>query len=416
MRRLSRRSRGLTLIEMLVTAGVLAIVLAGVLGALAENQRQYVAHADVAGVQSNLRTAAAQLEKALTRAGYGIDPNYAIEPSDGTSTFSSDAVAIQYRDPAFRRDVTAATSALLTLSAAIGEPLEKGQRLLVVCNQASDFAYLRTSAAVAASATTIALDGSAAAPWNETGRITAMSCFNAGNAVLTRVERRQFFVAWMNDPGQGEQRAVLAVRRGVDLDADGTVDEAPTATDTQDAEVVALDIEQLQVSYVMNRPIATIATNFALTTGPDDDDDWIFGDTGTADAPSSASPGWTGNTPNPTPAAPPLLREFGTCNAVVDSNAAGYCGYGARRRYTGHPGNIRAVRFSLAARSAKEDLALNAEKLDLVENPMENLTATNLSAQVSSKRRRQLYRQTVALKNMFQRKMFPPPPENFAGG
>src|SRR5256885_17147063 len=73
-------TQGLTLIELMVSMAIMSIVLVGALMMLRENQRQYLAHGDIAAIQSSLRVAATQIERSLSRAGYGIDANYALEP------------------------------------------------------------------------------------------------------------------------------------------------------------------------------------------------------------------------------------------------------------------------------------------------------------------------------------------------
>ncbi len=219
-----RATRGVTLVEMMVTAAVLGIVLAAVLMALAENQRQYVAHADVAAIQSTLRAAAYQLEHALARAGYGIDPNYAVEPweldaagnevaggmRDGMGANGADHLVVQYRDPMYGRRVASASSTSLSIDPAdprgvVAADFERGQRLLVLCQAGADFAYVR--AAGVSGTHTIDLLPAGQVPFADNAKLGAAgSCFNSGLAYVYRVERRHFFVGWLDEPGGARQR------------------------------------------------------------------------------------------------------------------------------------------------------------------------------------------------------------------
>ena len=114
-----RHARGFTLIELMVTTAVMAIVMATVLGALIANQQQYVSHADVADIQSNLRIASTQLERAITRAGYGIDPNFAVETRALTATGTRSAPEAPATRPA-RAAATSWSSTSATRSSAAG--------------------------------------------------------------------------------------------------------------------------------------------------------------------------------------------------------------------------------------------------------------------------------------------------------
>src|SRR5690606_13467105 len=72
------RSRGLTLVEALITAAILSIIFAGITAALIATQRQVGMLSSQAEAQSALRMGLSQIGQALTRAGFGMDPAYAI--------------------------------------------------------------------------------------------------------------------------------------------------------------------------------------------------------------------------------------------------------------------------------------------------------------------------------------------------
>lgn len=439
------RSGGFTLVELMITTLLMMVIMTGVMAALIANQQQYHLHAQTSALQSNLRIASTQLEQAIARAGYGIDPGFAVEAiardpatgaelanglRDGSGPNGSDELVIHSRDPLFRRQVTSGGTASLTLDAALeADDIAAGDRLLVVCTDGSDFAYVTASGGIG---TTVSL-GAGEFPFNQTGRLTSNSCLTAGSAVLTKVVRRHFFLAEMADPIGGGTRPMLLVLDGRDLDGDGTPGERPTGwpavvTDLGDAELLALDVEQFQVAYVLNRPIACpagpgnctpdLATD--IPTGPDSDGDFVMGDdpAGVMEGPSASAPLYSG-AGAPTPLQAPRLNVLGiradpTCTPG-DKNPDTTCSYGGRRRYTSHPANVRAVRFSLSARFGLVDPTLPLTSALMPDNaptvdPMENLVA----AQPMTRHRRQRLEGSVVLRNMFQLKHFAPP--SAAGG
>ncbi|MGA9521418.1 MAG: type II secretion system protein [Myxococcaceae bacterium] len=445
-----RHARGFTLIELLVTTAVMGIIMTMVLGALIANQRQYVSHADVADIQSNLRIASIQLNRAITRAGYGVDPNFAVETRalevdgtevagggrDGSGPNGSDELVVHFRDPLFSRRIASASSGQITLDGSVtladGEEIDAGQRLMVVCEDGSAAAYVTAKDRVEGATTTVNLDPDGPFPFRQQDRLDATAgafqCLSDAGAFLTRVERRHFYVALLQDPIHGGGRPALMLSRGLDLDGDGTFDERPSgwpnvATDTGDAEVIALDVEQLQLAYAINRPNAALATRYALeAAGPDSDDNWVYGDDPGVpeEAPPYTTGAWAG-AGAPNPLRPPELGSDATC-LPGDTEDPTTCGYGGMRRYLGHVGNIRSIRFALGARSPRELQELAAGTA-LQPNPNEPaITLENLAGALTPTRhRRQVMRGSTSLRNVFQRKHFPPPVDssgqlNVAGG
>lgn len=464
-----KRAHGMTLVEVMVAMAIFSLVMAGVMSALIENQQQVLMHGRMADMQTSMRTAVTQLERTLDLAGYGIDPNYALEPvvldaagndtpviRDGIGPYGNDELVVHYRDPLFRRVASAVSTTQITLATPmnVGETLDRGQRLLVLCASGSDSAYVTVSTTAGSPINVINLNAGAAAPFNQQNKLLGGSCFSSGSAVVLRVERRQYFVAFVNDAPGNLVRPALLVRRGVDANGDTVVDQPPTCatapfiacTALNDAELVALDVEQLQVAYGINQPqrclggaapgCTDIATmwNFGNACsggpcGPDADGNWMYGDQpGTNEVPKNsavAAQMWSGTTSAPTPLRPPLLAEAGTVCAgtTMAMSPDTYCGYGAKRRYTGHPGNVRLVRFTIGARTPRPEARLGLTRMvDLATDPMENLTTaevgTGACAAAStapwagpqcSRHVRSRLTGTVALKNMMQRTHFVPP-------
>lgn len=497
--------RGLTFIEMLVSMGVGAVVLMGVLTALSASQGQYAEQSGLAGLQASLRIGATQLEQSLARAGYGIDPVFALatrntlgilgtpavpalntQSLDGSGPFGSDSLVVFYRDPLFRRLIVrdSASSSSITLSAPPlpEEPLLRGQRLLLLCDGTVTAAYVTVASVsgsvvnlMPASATVPAPSGTAAAPFNQNAMLTSGSCFNTGTAVVTRVEMRHYFIAWLLEPGTNIRRPALLVRTGLVVDGDTEPGEMPNnwpapSTDMGDAELVALDVEQLQVSYVLHRPntcpggttnppCEPHAINHGFTLvgsaaeGADSDKDFVFGndpntpgealadadqDDSTLPAPVppadsilqmnapmvGASRPWAGNngiwaSVGGIALRPPLLSEFAHC-ASAPVNDPHFCGYGSARRFTSHAGNTRIVRYALSARSARtvaglvESTALRPDGTLAPAVGLENLRDADLAGSQGSYHRGSI-RGSVTLRNMFHRKHFVPPVDAAAG-
>lgn len=443
----SLHPRGFTLLEVLVAMGIMSVVLASAMGAFLVNQKQYVLHAETADTQSTLRVASMQLEHALKLAGYGVDPNYALEPwaltatggavangqRDGSGPWGSDELVVHYRAPLFGRRLTAASPTTLTFSPPVpaSEPLLRGQRLLVLCSagleEPNASAYVTVEAAASTAAdTTVTLSAAGSFPFNEQG-LLSNACFASG--FVMRVERRHFFIAPLRLSPGGAVRPALMMSRGVDLNLDGTVDPRPlgwpatpagTAASTLgDAELLALDVEQLQVTYVLNQAPAALATAYGITanSGPDANQNFVFGDSNAPDVPHPVAPGWPGSGSGagaaPMFAVPPLLdTPAAECFQAEQADTYDHCGYGGKRRYTGHPGNVRTVRYALVVRGSQEEDGLAATQLRLDapaegEGPLGNLTAAQLPP--ASRHRRQRFYGSVSLRNMFQRSHFLPP-------
>lgn len=496
--------RGLTFIEMLVSMGVGAVVLMGVLTALSASQGQYAEQSGIAGLQASLRMGATQIEQALGRAGYGMDPVFSLTtrntlglvgvgtgvpltaPLDGTGPFGSDSLVVYYRDPLFRRLITRADSNSITLNAPPppGEPLLRGQKLLLLCDGTVTAAYV-TVAGVSGNVVTLmppaasvpVASGSAPPPFNQNAMLTSGSCFNTGTAIATRIEMRHYFIAWLLEPGSNIRRPALLVRTGVVVDNDSDPGEMPTgwpnapSPDMGDAELVALDVEQLQVSYVLHRPnvcpggttnppCEPHATRHGFTLvgaaaeGPDSNRNFVFGDDPSApgealadaDLDDSTLPGpvpppvsviqingmpmagssrlWAGNSAlwagvSGIPLRPPLLSEFAHCSSAAVTDPR-FCGYGAARRFTSHVGNVRMVRYALSARSARtvaelaEGTALRQDGLLRPPLELENLRDADLAGSQGRYHRGSI-RGSVALRNMFHRRHFIPPVDSTAG-
>src|SRR5690349_71236 len=126
--RQSFRSRGFTILELLVGAAVGAVVLAGISMTFISQARQYQIHASRRGVQANARQALAFMGRHLRAAGYGVNPDRAILSWDSYDAAANqqapgfpDAFAVHFRDEMFHRRAQTVASNQITLRAT--EPL-----------------------------------------------------------------------------------------------------------------------------------------------------------------------------------------------------------------------------------------------------------------------------------------------------
>src|SRR6185312_12954947 len=121
--RKSIRSRGFTLLELLVGAAVGAVVLLGISLTFISQAQQYQAHASRRGVQANARQALAFMGRHLRIAGYGVNADRAIIPYDSFNATNGpngaqdigypDAFVVHWRDALFRRSAQAVAPGLI---------------------------------------------------------------------------------------------------------------------------------------------------------------------------------------------------------------------------------------------------------------------------------------------------------------
>jgi len=431
-----RAARGLTLVEVLVTTAILGLLFAGITAALLFNQKQVGVLSETAANQSALRTGLAQIENAVARAGFGMDPAYAVDTAyrndagglvrmrDGVGPFGSDELLVHFRDPTFESDVLLGNPAALTLAPRLlGSRMPTaGDRLLLLCASGlSDplaSAYVTVQSAAAAGPNwTVTIDAGAAWPFNQQADIAASPCLGNAGSRAYRIERRHFFVDWLYAGDSVPPRPALMMSTGLDLDGDGTPGVLPDqyvpggarsvangagSRVMNDAQLLVLDVEQLQVAYVMNEPPAAAAA-LGLGAPADADGNWVFGDVGGLEVPRfELVP--AGALPFPLLDAPRL-----ECLQAAAVDPLNGCAYGTRRRFTGHPGNIRRIRISLVARGARPDPSIPETQLVLNrpedgEGPLENLGVDLLPP--ASRHRRHRVQTTVSLKNMQPQKHF----------
>jgi type IV pilus assembly protein PilW len=380
------RSRGFTLLELLVGAAVGALVLVGISLTFISQARQYQAHSNRRGLQANARQAMSFMERRLRNAGYGVDPDRAVIPYDsfdaannGTAPGFPDAFIVHWREPLFRRVAVEANPANILLPGVIGTELRMGQILLVLCSPVAvpvsidDFisnanpihAFVTVGAFVPDNANIIPLDQTDPtlapnSPLGMPGRlfheqaILNNQCFRnaAAPPQVVLVNRAAFYVAAFDD-GRGARKPYLMMHTGQDMPTDIQPNGDGTINDL-DAVPVAADIEQLQVAYVLDTNVEDVADWTPIVRGVEADMDLAHYGESWAAIPLLH--------PNGTPLpADWFFNPFRPYPTTLFTNARDF----ARARLLDHPANIRQVRLTLISRSSVPDPQIPGDDLEL---------------------------------------------------
>jgi type IV pilus assembly protein PilW len=415
------RSRGFTLIEMMVGLTVSTIIIAGSITLLVNQQQAYQNSANDRAGQESARLALTAMGDALRRAGYGIHPAATFDFGDIQSVAfdsvsstlvkflgrdcptnvacrdnvdppaGSDQIAFYSRDPYFVRALfSQPTATQIVVAGNLTSPLLKGQVLAVSCGGScgKQWAYVMvdhtTSGTSSGSAiTTIFLQASGNGldfpyqnnaltntcyggyVWDgkldtNTGLPVNQAAFALSSKVF-KVDRYRFYVARFVDPDNNQLRPYLMLDQGL--------------TDNRGAVTVpvAADIDDIQFTYIF--PNAPAAANLAI------------GDTGlVANGPTGID----------LTVSPPLLAD--TRNSFARQNQS--------------PANIRAVKMSVVVRSPETDITLPKKALSSTYLP-----AAGNHGEVASDPRnpttypdpyhwRALFEETVEVPNMDVRALF----------
>ena len=380
-----RSARGFTLIELVVTAAIMAVVLAGVAGVVQAQQQAYMDGQRIREAQSSARNAILYLERKISTAGFGMAPSLAFDfdpnhlattantcpsqmavsgscPRD--STANSDEIVLYSRnasywvpndptaDPAGHAwRVTKVNNAAntmpssgitqITINARTGDAFWPGQVVQWVCQGATYYAYATVSTrAIATFNGDLALSlkaYDAADPFKGQDHATD-GCFNDGTARLFLIDRFRFHV-------RPVQVSTTATPTSLQYDPylvldQGLASGANTAATTADEQLIAGNIEMIQVAYLLANGTTvgvTPGTGITLST------------TDTFGTPSTTNQLTRLVFPGPTPDAgesdysPTSWYKF----AIGPPPAA--------QRLTDHQANIRAVRILVVGRSSLPD-------------------------------------------------------------
>ncbi len=346
-----RVPHGFTLLELMVSAVVGTVAIAGALALLTAQQHAFQSSAGDRAMQEAARSALADLSTNLRLAGYGIEPwlafdfgpitnappswtgaasmrtpgypagapgsalpacSPAVAVTDRDSITGADEIVFHARSAAFNRQLSVApTSTTLTFTRALTTPMYQGQILQVMCGGATQWAYVTVGAFADAGATQVSLAQGCTTGFPYQQQMLTSGCFSTGfaNARVFKIDRFHYYVARFADEG-GVARPYLMLDRGLKSNGAALV------------EPVAPDVEDLQIAYVFPRSAA--ATQL------------VGGASGTRLERSASSIDLD--------AVPPAYSET----------------LSAASRATNHPGNIHGVRVSLVVRSASPDASLNA--------------------------------------------------------
>jgi type IV pilus assembly protein PilW len=370
-----RRTRGFTLLELMVALVVTAFALSGALLMVQAQQRLFYSGSKTRQSQQGGRAALLYLEQKIPLAGFGLDPATAFDfawylcPGGGCTrdaVNAPDELIFYARSPAARvLEVGGATtyfgrvwetvsvdSGTLTVTARGGETFAQGQIFQLVCRNKFVYTHVtlaRTHPNVAAGPVALELlpaSPSVLAPnvpadpfRRQDAADRASLQFKKWNECLSinprafQVDRYRFYVRPVN-MGGGRWDPYLVLDQGIDSDGDGDID-------LDDEILVAEGIENLQVAYSFLDPNMPAAGT-------------VPGSQIAVPAPGSA-PTNTAQTITPTEfpgaydatKAYPLLKSadfFVPSSRPLDP-----------KRQTNHQGNIRGVQIALVARSPEPD-------------------------------------------------------------
>lgn len=358
-----RRTRGFSLVELMVALVISMVVIAGALALLTSQQRSFRSSSSDRALQETARIALDHIATNLRLAGYGIDPSFAFDfgeqevvpmaravPGTAVSkpawrcanpvacrdrTDGPDELVFLARDPGF--GVTLAQPAAadeLVIAGPLRTPLRAGQILQVMCYGGEMYwAYVTVGANVDATdeavEVRVPLAPGAAAAFPLQNAALADPCFSAvappgadantiaGATKVFKVDRFRYFVRNYTEAGEVADWGAPGSRPYLMLDQGLS---GPNGAPIE--MVVAPDVEDLQVAYVFPRSADALqlvgATVGAQITADGDGIDL---------APGVGAPSYGDG-----PEAPPRLTQ--------------------------HPGNILAARVSVVVRSANPDAEL----------------------------------------------------------
>lgn len=381
------RSRGLTLVEILVALVVSAIALTAAVLAARSQQAAYNSGNKIRGAQDAARSALLAVEQKLPLAGYGMDAPLAFDfgwydpsavgtcPTETTPCVAdkvgdSDELTFYARNPSYwvapgpglaagsapigkAWHVASLSGNTLTLDARTGDVFPKGQIVQVICAGSLGYAYVtldETKKVGADEPTALTLAPTVTGnPFRRQDVAAALGCVATPNAYAKAflIDRYRFHVRPV-PLGGSRYDPFLVLDRGVDTDLDGDVD-------VDDESLIAEGIESMQVGYVFAEstlaPAGTVAgTAVAILDGA-------------TNAPGTAAQTIV-RTNFPGPLAPSGM--------VYESSS--FFGYSLARppaaRKTNAQGNIRRVILTFVARAPSPDNTVRANLRYVTGSPL----------------------------------------------
>lgn len=374
-----RRARpsGFTLIELMIAGALLSVVVLAISIVVTQQSKLFRNNENLRYVDENARIAQTTLIHSLRQAGFGMDPELAIDFSNYTcdlaasgigkttactsatreSATSADELVTYHRNPDYQVATAAggvpngqswlvapagtpASGTTIMLSAGTPTPLRKGQILLVACPSATIYTYVTLASSGMAGGPTpdvLNLDATKTDAFHHNDYIALYDCLRSSAATVFRIDRERFFIA-----NYGNGHPYLMLDTGTDVDNSGTIDD-------KDLIPVAADIVDMQIAYAFAQDPG-VTGQFARAAQPAIDsagnNNWVLYDVASESAFTA-----------------PAVTSYGGsqvgCKDVVPPYYKSICMYERRRldpiRYTNNPANIVAVQVGLVARTEIPD-------------------------------------------------------------
>lgn len=374
-----RANRGFTLVELLTGVAISSVIMLAVAAAVIGISGAYSNESQTRSAVEGGRTSLAFIERNLRMAGYGIDPrfafdmgpppgvatgkdNYAVNVGGATTGFVTDDLAFRYRDPTFvRRGTAGATTSSFVTATPLARVYPVGTAFVIACPGGGQRAWFRSTADSTSNSVALAAYGlvrNAEPP-------TALDCIGqSGEAgpylFLLREFRFRLFAHSVDNTARGYLGYVPNLTTDV-------------SSFPLNGEVLAADIEELQIAYQMNQPLPGSAFNSVTAPDSTGNSNWVLMDAATETVPDEALVG-------------PRFDDT----------------YESSNRFNAHPANIRAVRVSLSVRSAR---SRQGGGTGYIRGAMEN----GASVTTSNKYFRAWINSSVRTPNMTSRYFFLPP-------
>ena len=425
---MSRAPRGFTLLELLVGATISLVVIGAVTGAFLSQNRAFIA-LDLNRIAADAaRDAFLDMEPAIRRAGFGLDPRYAFDfayyacpgANCRDSVTGPDNIVFYARNPNYTYTANGATAPDGTVCANVNgcvtgnaysatitngggvytakpdlrtgavTPLRMGQVVQFICPNAAavTMATLLTTPAQAGVVTlSLAPTPTTAPQSNDPTRANgfgANGCFVGGGVIMVPVDRYHYLIQ------QYAGVPWLVLDTGTDVDASGAVD-------VNDYIPIAPGVEDIQFAYIMNVNAPTVGAGGAPPAappqkGPDaptaggvNAGNWVIADYFTGTGTSAVG---TLEQPDATIANMP---QYST--SLADP-----------LRFNMTAANIRGVRLTVNLRSLSTDQTKPATWTGDVETRVENLNGN--AVQSGGRFRRFSFSTTVACRDMESRSNF----------
>lgn len=374
-----RAARGFTLIEVLVGGAIAIIAITMTLGVFISQNKAFVSLDLARDASGSGRDAALEMQNALKRAAFGIDPVVAFDFSCQVGVNchdrinAADEITFYSRNPEYVWapqnpalgcntvggcfgggtiwPITATTATTVTVTLGANDVMHKGRILLAVCSSGA-FPVFATVTAQRAGPGSVVIPVTI----NTTGIFAGAAfqgCHAAAGSALFLIDKYHYFVTSLGAPAE----PWLVLDTGLDYNADTVV----PPTDVNDLVPVARDVEDMQVAYQIGQ---AVNPPFASVPATDNNNNWVVGDSvGVQEEPNTA-------------AVPPLTgSSSGTTN----------------------PGNIRGVRVTLVLRSRTND---NSVKTGQGDAPFTSENRNDVTAITQAQFRRYPQTFSVAIRNM----------------